>query len=405
MTLRPSNCTAEKDRRPRVGIICDLSEEHWRSMDLVAEMLLTHLRNAFDSRATTVRLQPSFVNRLSLVPGMRHSRIAHNADRLINRFWYFPRRLAPSVHGLDAFHIIDHTYAHLAHWLPQRRVIVTCHDLDAIRCIIDPAAAPRSILFRQMARWILSGLKKAELVACVSSSTREELVGREIVPAQRAVVVHNGVDSVFSPACDPAADRQATALIGAPVKGAVDVLHVGSTIPRKRIDVLLRTFASVHQAHRGARLIRVGGPFDGPQSDLIRQYDLAQSVLVLPFLDRRTLAAVYRRATMLVLPSEGEGFGLPVIEAMACGTPVIASDLPALREVGGDAAVYCPVGNVPRWTSAMFAMIAERRGGEDGCVRSHRGLTQAAKFSWERHAAAMVELYRRVAFSKSEPAA
>lgn len=389
---------AAREREPRVGIVCDLLEEHWHSMDHVADMLLANLRNRFYSEAIAVRLRPNFANRFSAVPGFGSSKLSRNVDRLLNRFWYFPRYLALNAQGFDVFHIVDHSYAHLVHSLSDSPVIVTCHDLDAIRCILDPATAPHSIVMRAMAKQILTGMQKAALVACASNATRAELIDHGIVPLQRTVVVHNGVDATFAPTPDLPADRQADALLGDRCPDRVDILHVGSTISRKRIDVLLQSFAAVRDAYPNARLIRVGGSFDRAQSELLRCLDLADSVNVLPFLNRRTLAAVYRRAALLLLPSEGEGFGLPIIEAMACGTPVIASALPALREVGGEAAVYCSVGNVSQWAEAIRVLIEERRD-QPGASRDRRqrGLEQAAKFSWSAYAASMLQLYREFA--------
>jgi glycosyltransferase involved in cell wall biosynthesis len=386
-------------RKPRVGIVCDLLEERWHSMDLVADMLLTNLRESFSCDATAVRLRPKFVNRFTAITRMDGSKLARNADRLLNRFWYFPRYLVARAHRFDVFHVVDHTYAHLVHWLPASLVIVTCHDLDAIRCVIDPASAPRSMPFRALARRILTGMQKAALVTCVSDATRDELVNRGVVSADHAIVVRNGVEPVFNPQPDATADRQAAAFLGDPRDGLVNILHVGSTIPRKRIDVLLHSFALARMEQPGLRLIRVGGPFDRPQSELVRRLNLDESVIVLPFIDRRTLAGVYRRATMLVLPSDGEGFGLPVVEAMACGTPVIAADLPALREAGGDAALYCAPGDISRWADAMLAMAIDDPAGREAFANRRRlGLEQAAKFSWKRSAATMVGLYRRVVF-------
>ncbi len=133
---------------------------------------------------------------------------------------------------------------------------------------------------------------------------------------------------------EPSADIDAARLLG-PRGGFVDLLHVGSTIARKRIDVLLRVFDSLRSAHRQLRLMRVGGPFTAAQQALVRELGLGDAVVVLPALDRSTLASVYRRSALLLMPSEREGFGLPVLEALACGTPVVASDVAALREVGG----------------------------------------------------------------------
>ena len=115
-----------------------------------------------------------------------------------------------------------------------------------------------------------------------------------------------------------------------------------STIPRKRIDVLLEVFSSFASMHPDARLVRVGGALTREQQRARRAAGVADAIVQMPFLERPQLAALYRRASVVVLPSDREGFGLPVVEAMACGTPVMASDIPALREVGGTRRVYAP---------------------------------------------------------------
>jgi glycosyltransferase involved in cell wall biosynthesis len=119
---------------------------------------------------------------------------------------------------------------------------------------------------------------------------------------------------------------------------------------------------------------------------------------VLPFVDRGTLGAVYRRATLALLPSEREGFGLPLVEALGCGTPVVASDIPVLREVGGTAADYCPVGDVPCWRDTVLRLVEERAQHPDRwAVRRTRALERAADFSWSAYARQVVELYRAIA--------
>ena len=110
---------------------------------------------------------------------------------------------------------------------------------------------------------------------------------------------------------EPAADVEAGRLLG-PRSGFTDILHVGSTIPRKRIDVLLRVFKAVKESHdRGRkpdtpplRLIRVGGPFTAAQQAMVRDLELGDAIVVLPMLDRATLASVYRRSALLMMPSE-----------------------------------------------------------------------------------------------------
>jgi glycosyltransferase involved in cell wall biosynthesis len=178
----------------------------------------------------------------------------------------------------------------------------------------------------------------------------------------------------------------------------MEILHVGSTIPRKCVDVLLRTFAAVREQWPVTRLLRVGGAFTGDQRRLVERFGLRDSIVVMPFLDTAALAAVYRRAALLLLPSEREGFGFPVLEAMACGTPVIASDIPALREAGGEAAVYCPVADVGEWTAAITRLLRERREDRDRwSARRARGIAHAARFTWAESARRFVALYREVA--------
>src|SRR6185369_1024937 len=139
-----------------------------------------------------------------------------------------------------------------------------------------------------------------------------------------------------------------------------ELLHVGSAVARKRIDVLLDVFAAVRVRHTRARLVRVGGPLTRAQQRQATRLGVADHIVTLPFIDRRVLAAVYRRAALVLQPSEREGFGLPVAEAMASGTPVVASRIPALVEVGGRAATYCPVGDVRAWVAAISELLDER---------------------------------------------
>jgi len=123
---------------------------------------------------------------------------------------------------------------------------------------------------------------------------------------------------------------------------------------------------------------------------------LRDSVTVLPFLERRHLASVYRRASVLLQPSEREGFGLPVIEAMASGTPIVASDLPVLRETGGPAARYCHVEDVPAWRDAVLKILARVPGDADFVGARTQGFMQAGKFTWSAYASANTDLYREL---------
>ena len=137
----------------------------------------------------------------------------------------------------------------------------------------------------------------AALVVCPSTATRDALLSHDLIAPDRLRVVPLGAHPTCSSEPDFTADFEVSRLLGAADEGDVDLLHVGSTIPRKRIDVLLRMFAVVKKRFSRARLIRVGGPFTTEQESLIDRLQLRQSVIVLPYLERRVLAALYTGGT------------------------------------------------------------------------------------------------------------
>jgi glycosyltransferase involved in cell wall biosynthesis len=245
-----------------------------------------------------------------------------------------------------------------------------------------------------MTNKILAGLRQAAAIVCVSETTRAALLLHRLIEPQQAIVIPNGVAPLYSPAPERNGDREAARLLG-PGGEAAELLNVGSTVPRKRIDILLRVFAKVRDRYPNFRLIRVGGRFTPEQADLARALGVGQAVVELPFLHSQTLAAVYRRAEVVLCPSEAEGFGLPLLESMACGTAVVASDLEALREVGGNAIQYAAVGDVHDWTIAVLNLLDElSREHERSAKRRQAGVERAKKFSWQKNADRTVELYR-----------
>lgn len=360
-------------------------------MDLVADMLVSQLQQDYSHLFETTRICPPMRRRFSR-NGDAGSRF--NTDRFLNRFWDYPRFLKSVKDKFDLFHLVDHSYSQLLHELPPARTLVTCHDLDTFQCLLDPVNDPRSFPFRQMMARTLSGFRQAALVTCDSDATRNEVLQHQLIEPQCTIVVPNGLHPSCTPDPDPIADAAVTELLGARTKNAVEILHVGSTIPRKRIDLLLKIFASVRREFPTARLLRVGGDFTGEQRQLVEKLDLHESILVLPRLERNVLAAVYRRADVVLLTSEREGFGLPIIEALACGTPVIASDLAVLREVGGEATQYCSVGEVESWTAAISNLLNAKH--DSHTANRAAGIAYAKKFNWEQYTAKLVTLYQDV---------
>jgi glycosyltransferase involved in cell wall biosynthesis len=369
-------------------------------MDLFGDMIQAHLQSEHADQVDVTRICPPLRSRLTRWPLVGRHPVARNADRLLNRFWDYPRTLGRLARrdSFDLFHIVDHSYSQLVHELPADRTIVTCHDLDTFRCVLEPEREPRPRWFRAMAGRILTGFQKAAMVVCNSETTRLALRAQDLIPESRLRTVHAGISPEFTADANPTADSEVNRLLG-PLnpEGALELLHVGSTIPRKRIDVLLETFAAVRRAWPGTRLLKVGSPLAPDQDRQARNLGIADAIIPLPFLDRTTLAAVYRRAALVLQPSGAEGFGLPVAEALACGAPVLASDIAAVREVGGESVVYCPVGDVPAWTEAVLRLLDEHQA-RLGEWRERRsaGIARSALFTWPAHARELVEVYNQV---------
>jgi glycosyltransferase involved in cell wall biosynthesis len=371
-------------------------------MDLVAEMLQKHLSSDYSTSIQATLMRPSFIPVFGRVVNRSAAATAHNADRIFNRFVRYPLWLRAHCDGFDLFHVADHSYSQLVHQLPVDKTIVSCHDLDTFRCVLEPPTEQRSAAFRAMARHILRGLQRASRVICASVETQHALILNRLVPADRLSVIPYGVHPAFSAPIAPSASAKLDAMLGRPEPGALEILHVGSTIPRKRIDVLLRTFAGLAGEFPTARLIRVGGGFTPEQQQLAHALGIDGRVVEMPFVDRDVLAAIYRRAAVVLMPSEAEGFGLPIIEAMAGGRTVVASDIPVLREVGGEAALYCPVANVPVWIDTVSRALRQNVTREHAISgRRDAAIVRAAGFSWSAYAAKYAEIYRTMSASSA----
>jgi len=372
-------------RALRMSVVCDLLEEQWPSMDLLAEMLLTHAGR--DERVVATPVRPMLAPRVSRLPLLSgRERFAFNADRILNRMWDVPRAARRAVKDSDVFHVCDHSYAYAVHALPTERVGVYCHDLDAFRCLLEPRQEPRPLWFRAMSRRLLEGLKKARVVFFSTSAVRDSILRYGLIDERKLVQARYGVSPEFCP--DPAdvlpADHPIHGLEGRPF-----LLHVGSCIPRKRIDVLLDVFAQVHRENPEVRLIQVGGAWTDDQRAQLERLGLARFLVQLPRAGRTELAKFYRRAAMVLMPSDAEGFGLPVIEALSCGAMVVASDIPTLREAGGDAVSFVPVADLPAWTRVVSELLRDA----SHAPPRERRLTHSGQFSWAAHAKVIIDTY------------
>jgi glycosyltransferase involved in cell wall biosynthesis len=268
----------------------------------------------------------------------------------------------------------------------RRPHVVTVHDLIPLR-ISDPT---RPAWKRLAFRWVASTVpRRATRVFTVSHHTRRDLESFLGMQAGRILVTPPGVeDRFFVPVPDEAiADLRTRMALPGPF-----VLVVGQTKPHKNLELLLEVFESLGERHPGLRLVLVGEP--DPASRLeerILARGVAARVRLLGRVEEDDLHGLFAAATCLAFPSRYEGFGLPPLEAMAHGTPVLASSATSVPEVVGDAGLLLDPGDVLEWRSALERILesAEWR----DALRS-RGQARARTFRWSETARLTIDGYR-----------
>ncbi|HEU5423624.1 MAG TPA: glycosyltransferase family 1 protein [Nitrolancea sp.] len=277
-----------------------------------------------------------------------------------------------------------HAPVNVAPVLAGRPAVVTVHDLAFLRY---PEQYPGTK--QRYLRWMTRrSVEHAARVIAVSEHTRRDLLNFYHVAPERVVVVPNGVGPEFRPGDDPAEARALRATHNLPDEF---VLFVGTLQPRKNLLGLLRAWARVETA---APLVIVGAPGwqYQPIFDEVRVLGIGERVIFTGY--SGDLASWYRAATVFVYPSLYEGFGLPVVEAMACGTPVVTSNVSSLPEVAGDAALMVDPTDQDALAGAIARLLESP---ELRATLRERGLARAAAFSWERTARETVAVYHSAA--------
>jgi len=264
-------------------------------------------------------------------------------------------------------------------------LVVTVHDVAFLR---HPEAFTRhGVAFHR--RGLELAHREAAAVVVASGFARDELV-RTGFDATRIHIAPHGV-TLPAPEAPPTTDARVRRM------GLEDpfVLVVGTIEPRKGLDVLTDAFTGARAAIPGLTLAVVGPrgwlPVPGLDVDGIRE---------LGRVDERTLDALYRRAAVCVVPSRYEGFGLPALEAMARGCPVVASAATSLPEVIGDAGLLVDARDVDAWTATLVDLLRDPAARAD---LAERGRTRARDFTWARSARAHLGAYRAATAVGSHP--
>ena len=305
-------------------------------------------------------------------------------ERWWNRIWHrlrLPVAVEWVIGKVDVFHSPDFTLP------PTRRItrtIVTVHDLSFLRM---PHCFPPPLL-AYLTACVPRAVRRADHVLADSQSTRHDVISLLDVPEERVSVLYAGVEDRFRPIGERAELERVRHKYDLPPRF---ILSVGTVQPRKNFGRLIAAFARLKEP--GLSLVIAGGW--GWMYEEVQEAarEMGDRVSLLGFVDDADLPALYNLAEVFALPSLYEGFGLPPLEAMACGTPVVVGDNSSLPEVVGDAGLLVEATDTEAIAAALDRLLHDR------ALRQRcreRGLARARHFTWERAARKLLTIYRRV---------
>lgn len=295
----------------------------------------------------------------------------------------------------DVYHLTSQNLASLLLFRrPPGAVVVTVHDIIPYMLRHDrQLCSYRTAADRLFDRLAMAGLRRADLLIADSHYSKTCVIQQLGIAPERIAVVYLGIDQrTFRPLAVPDAVRERYRL---PADRRY-LIYVGSEDPRKNLSTLVRALARVRQQHLDVELIKVGRAHHEAERQrlltLAAELGVDAAIHVLDDVSEDDLALLYNLAAVCVMPSLYEGFGFPVLEALACGTPVVCSTAPSLVELVGDTARQHQPRDPEHLAAEIEAVLAA---GPERAVLSQRGQTRAASFTWQRTIEQSCQIYGR----------
>lgn len=308
--------------------------------------------------------------------------------RWLTRIWHrlqLPLPIEAFTGPVGLYHATDFV---LPPTTKQTRTLLTVHDLSFVR--VPETASPR--LKAYLDTVVPLSAQRADHILADSEATRQDLVDLYGLPLEKITVLLSGVDARFKPASADAILRVRNKYR---ISDVEFLLSVGTVQPRKNYARLIQALAALRERGHNLHLVVVGGTgwLQDPIYEAVHRLSLQPYVHFVGFADDADLPALYSAARCFAFPSLYEGFGLPVLEAMACGTPVVTSSVSSLPEVAGDAALLADPLDVAGIADAVERVLIDNNL-RDNLVRA--GLARAAEFTWERAARELHQTYCRL---------
>ncbi len=376
---------------PRVLIVPDLPLERWPSMDRYALRLVDGLAEEAPGIDVTLAspISPLTAETDETSRGGAGESDTNEVRRYLARYWFYPRRVGR--HRADLVHVLDHSYAHTLSKIKTVPSLVTVHDLLPVLTVQRKSTGFRNGIRNRLLEWVLQELRRATGWIVATEWLRTELA-EWLGHSDRIHVIPYGVDEAFLE--PPTQDRGEIRRRFNIPESAFVVLHVGTVGTRKNIGAVIATVDGLRKSGIDAWLLQVGGTFTARQMADIESRNLRGSLTAIGAAEESDLRLAYRAADVLLFPSHYEGFGFPVLEAMASELPAVNSGAGGLTELSGDAAVIVGGREVEPYVEAV-SEIASNESRREELVR--RGVEQARKFRWAETARKTAAVYREFA--------
>ena len=337
-----------------------------------------HLFVAGSSSQRSVQLGSNFVWKPTRLSPRWLARLWHRA--------HIPVPVEIFVGGVDLYHATDFV---LPPTLPCTKALLTVHDLSYVR--VPEAASPG--LKAYLDRVVPASVARADFVVADSQATKDDLIDLYRVSESKVSVLLSGVDSRFR------REKDAKVLLTTRTRYKIGmspyIFSVGTVQPRKNYGRLIQALALLRVSGYDIDLVIAGGRgwLEDPIYATINTTGMQDHVHFIGFADEADLPALYSAAYCCALPSLYEGFGLPILEAMACGTPVITSNISSLPEVAGDAAITVDPYNLDAITDAIKHLL------DDTSLYQayvQKGYERAKQFTWDNSARQLREIYAKL---------
>lgn len=359
----------------KVNLVCDIGKRT-TGMSQYAQQIYNHLlKKNVDVEIIYVepKFIPQFVFRFLKLFGFDLYTAWKNYPIYLN--------FSKTQRGVEGiWHFSNQQQAFLLNYVKPKRSVITVHDIIPIASEFKLSSSFGQFLFKLASK----SIKKADRILVDSENTKKDIIRVLHINPKKIDVVYLGVDfNYFKKLNVKRASRDFT------------ITYIGSEMPRKNFETLIKAFAKLKQKLPNVKLVKVGEEqwpgMREKHKKLIKQLGLNDFVIFKDYVE--DLPKEYNKADLFVFPSLYEGFGLPPLEAMACGCPVVCSNATSLPEVGGDAVLYFNPNDSDELADKIYKVLTDKKL-KNKLVK--KGLARAKQFSWEKCAKETIKVYREL---------